>query len=104
MNRVALLIGGAALAMGLTALWHGPLGAGAQFAARAEAAARAQLDRDEMGQVQARLQSDPLTRRIILTGPADAFQRRELARRMTYLPGVDDATWASVPLPAEPRR
>ena len=57
-----------------------------------------------MTQVTARLQRDPLTRRLILSGPADDFQRGELVRRMEALPGIGEATWAPSSVSSEARR
>lgn len=104
MNRLGVFASGVGTTLALTALWHGPLGGADRLTARVEASARAQLDRDEMSQVRARLQRDPLTRRIILSGPADPFQREEIARRMTTLPGVGEAIWDAGSLPVEARR
>ena len=93
MNRTSILALGIAAVIGFTWLWHGPLGAGERFAAEVEAAARAQLDHDEMVRVQAHLERDPLSRRLLLSGPADDFQRREIKRRMKLIPGVGEARW-----------
>ena len=104
MNRATIFVGGVAAVLAVTALFHGPIGGGDRFAASVEAAARAQLDQDEMTQVQAHLERGPLTRRLILTGPADNFQRGEIARRMALLPGVGEARWDAGSLPAKARR
>lgn len=101
MNRTSILALGIAAVIGVTWLWHGPLGAGDRLAARIEAAARAQLDHDEMILVQARLERGPLARRLILSGPADDFQRREIKRRMERLRGVAEARWNPSSLAAE---
>lgn len=102
-RRRAVAIGcGAALASAL--LWHGPLGAGERFSRTVEHEARFVLDDWEMPQVSARLQRGPLTRRLDLAGPADAFQRGELVRLMDLVPGVRGATWSksrAVPLVVE---
>ena len=98
--RLIILLGLAAVA-GFSALWHGPLGAGDRLAGKAEAAARAQLDRDEMFQVQARLERQPLSRRLIVSGPADDFQRSEIIRRLDNVPGVLDVRWDPGSLPQE---
>ena len=103
MNRSLILGLGIAATLAIPALWHGPLGAGDRFATSIEANARAQLDDDEMTQVQAHFQRGPLTRRLILSGPADNFQRGEIIRRMEALPGVGDAVWEQSSLPAETR-
>jgi hypothetical protein len=90
--------------IGATWLWHAPLGAGDRLTQRIEAGARAQLDRDEMTQVRARVERGPLSRRLILSGPADDFQRREIKRRMEALPGVGEAVWSASSLESEPAR
>ena len=104
MNRLGVFASGVGATLALTALWHGPLGAADRLTARIEADARAQLDRDEMTQVHARLQRDPLTRRVILSGAADQFQRAEIARRILAIPGVGDTLWDARSLPVEARR
>ena len=104
MNRGLILALGIAATLATVALWHGPLGAGDRFAAMVEANARAQLDRDEMSQVQVHIERGPLTRRLLLSGPADEFQRAEIVRRMELLPGVGEAAWEPSSLPAEQRR
>ena len=99
-GRMIILIGVVAVT-GFTALWHGPLGAGERLVQRVESQARRQLDRDEMFQVQAHLQRSPLSRRLILSGPADDFQRQELVRRLDETPGVLDVRWDPASLPQE---
>jgi hypothetical protein len=92
---------GATLAFG--ALWHGPLGAGDRLATRAEKIARATLEYYEMPLVVAKLERHPLKRRIILSGPADPFQRSELERIMGQVPGVNAVRWDPASLPQEAR-
>jgi hypothetical protein len=92
-RRWALGVGVAA-ALGGAALWHWPLGAADRFVAAIEPAARAVLVDWEMGHIEGHLARDPLTRRLILSGPADRFQRLQLVRIMSTLPGVSGATWA----------
>lgn len=94
---------GLAASIGFTALWHGPLGAGERFAQQVEQEARIRLDRDEMVQVQARVQRGPLSRRLVLSGPADEFQRSELVRRLDEIPGVLEVRWDPASLPQERR-
>lgn len=101
MNRGAVVLVGIAATVGFTALWHGPLGAGQKLVNQVERDARRQLDHDEMFQVQARLQRNPLSRRLILSGPADDFQRSELVRRLDEVPGVLDVRWDATSLPQE---
>ena len=95
---------GLAVALALTAVWHGPLGAADRFTASVEYNARAVLDHYEMTQVAAHLHRGPLSRRLVLAGPADDFQTTELVRLMSELPGVSSAQWnneTGVPLLAE---
>jgi len=103
-RTIALAIGAAA-AMALAMLWHGPLGAGDRLASRADTAARQALDHYELPQITAHLHRGPLTRRLILSGPADDFQVQELQRVMSQVPAVSRASWsrtdAGVPLIAE---
>jgi hypothetical protein len=92
---------GIAGALAAAMLWHWPLGAGGRFAAAVERESRGVLVDWEMPAVTARLQRDPLTRRLELSGPADRFQSGELVRLMDLVPGVAGATWTkarAVPL------
>jgi len=86
-------------------LWHGPLGAADRFTGQVEHQARFVLDHYEMTQIAAHLHHGPLSRRLIMAGPADDFQTTELVRLMSELPGVSVAQWtkepAGVPLLAE---
>lgn len=91
-NR-AMLIAGIAAAVAVAVAWHGPAGAGDRFASRVEQAARAELDRLELPFIAGRLRRDPLERTLVLAGPADDFQRRELPAYMVEVPGVEDARW-----------
>ena len=104
-RRNRLLIAGALAPLIMAALWHGPLGAADRFVTQVERNAEATLRDWEMGQVHGQFQRDPLTRRLILSGPADDFQRGELVRIMSELPGVGDAQWSNesrgIPLIAE---
>ena len=104
MNRLLILGLGIAAVTGATWLWHGPMGTADRLTARIEGLARAQLDRDEMTRVEARVVRNPTTRRLVLSGPADDFQRREIERRMEALPGVGDAAWDPNSLQSEPAR
>lgn len=95
-----MLIGIAAV-LGFGALWHGPLGAGERLARQAEASARRTLDGYELPMIQARMQRGPLSRRLILSGPADDFQRTELVRILDETPGVLEVRWDPASLPQE---
>lgn len=103
-QRLAWLATGIALAIAGSLLWSGPLGAAQRFIGRIESDARLTLNNYEMTQVQAHLARSPLTRQLLLTGPADDFQTSELVRIMSNLPGVSKVRWAresSLPLAAE---
>ena len=104
MNRPTILALAILAVIGVTWLWHGPMGAGDRLVRQIERDARAQLDRDEMTQVQARVERRPLTRRLVLTGPADDLQRREIKRRMEALPSVGEAVWNPSSLDLESSR
>src|SRR5689334_1513670 len=97
----------AVLALGWAELWHGPLGAAGRFTQVIERQSRESLIYYEVPQVSARLHQAPLTRRLVLSGGKDLndWQRGELARLFSQLPGVSGATWsesdAGLPLIAE---
>ena len=93
MNRTAALAMGIAATLAATALWHGPGGAGDQLKVRLEQEVRTMLDHYEMQAVTEHLERQPLTRRVLLGGPADDFQRSEIKRMSEALPGVGEANW-----------
>ena len=101
MTRQSIFLIGIASTMVLTALWHGPLGASERVAARAEVIARRTLDYYELPMIQAKLARAPLARTIILSGPADDFQRRELVRVLNEIPGILAVRWDPGSLPQE---
>ena len=104
-RRNVVLAAGALASLALAACWHGPFGAAESFATQVERNARATLAYYEMSQVQAHLRRAPLTRQLALSGNADDFQRSELVRIMSELPGVSRAIWSNgsrgMPLLAE---
>jgi phosphoribosylamine--glycine ligase len=51
----------------------------------------------EMPSVRAVVARDPVKRTLILSGPADDFQRAELVRILNYVPGVGNVRWANSP-------
>ena len=99
------LIIAALVALAAAAAWHGPLGAADRFTTKIERQARQALDYYEMTKVTAHLHRGPLSRRLILSGPADDFQTSELARLLGQLPGVSSVSWSNrtggIPLIAE---
>ena len=101
MNRALIFTAGVAATLGFAALWHGPLGAGDRLAARAEKVARDTFVKYERPMNMARLERGPLARRMILSGPADDFQRSEMARIMRQVPGVNEVRWDPASLPQE---
>ena len=78
-------------------LWAGPLGAGDRMAGKIERTAKMTLEHFEMPLVTAKLERSPLRRRLLLSGPADDFQQKELVRMMDEIPGVSDVRWTNPP-------
>ena len=103
-GRPAIFALGVAATLAVTALYHGPMGTADAFAGAIEKAARAELDRQEMFQIDGRLERGPLRRTLLLSGPADDFQREELPKIMIRVPGVDAIRWDPASLPVEPAR
>jgi len=102
-RNLALALGGLA-SLALAALWHGPFGAADEFSATVERSIRAALVYNEIPEVSGHLHRAPLTRQVLLSGPADDFQRSELVRIIGDLPGVESVSWApetGVPLIVE---
>jgi hypothetical protein len=92
-GRVALAAGLAAV-VALAWIWHGPMGAGARFAAAAEQQTRQVLVDFEMAPVRAVVERSPLSRTLVLNGPADDFQRAELVRILNDVRGIGSVHWA----------
>ncbi len=103
MNRGLIFFGGVATTLAFAGLWHGPLGAGDRLATRAEKIARATLVYYELPVVSARVARHPLSRTMMLSGPADRFQRSELVRIMGQVPGINAVAWDPASLPLEAR-
>ncbi len=93
MNRTVVFLSGLVATLAIAELWHGPLGAADELETRVETRIRAYLDRSELPMIRAELAEKPLTRTIILSGPADAFQREELVRIISGVPGVASVEW-----------
>ncbi|MCM8557835.1 hypothetical protein [Sphingomicrobium sediminis] len=91
--RIALLLG-ILLTITTAALWHGPVGnAGARIVSETETVARINLEYFEMEEITPFMERDPLVRRLWLTGEADDFQRRELARILKGIETIEDVQW-----------
>ena len=52
-----------------------------------------------MTQVQGQIERGPIKRTLVLSGPADDFQRGELIRIMDDVPGVANVRWANMQQP-----
>src|SRR4030095_3480913 len=97
--------GRAALAAGLASViaiawvWHGPAGAGGRFAAAAEWQTRQVLVDLEIAPVRATVERSPLSRTLVLNGPADDFQRSELVRVLNDVRGIGAVHWVNEPAP-----
>ena len=93
-RNLALALGTVS-SIALAALWHGPMGAADRFSAAVEREAQNALVYYEITEVKAHLHHGPLTRQVMLSGPADDFQRQELARHMGEVPGIASASWSN---------
>lgn len=93
--------GGAVAAIAAAVLWSGPLGGADRLTSRIETPARATLDHLEMTRVNARLERQPLRRRLVLSGPADEFQRSQLVQILDDISGVAGVRWATPPRPSD---
>jgi hypothetical protein len=91
-ERRAPLAAGALSAVLVATAWH-LLSAGDRLGRSVEQSVRTTLANYEMDQVTAQLERGPLSRTIILSGPADDFQRRELIRILDEVPGVSSVRW-----------
>jgi len=94
-RRVPLIIA-ALVSIAAAMVWHGPLGGAQRFAATVERETREALNYYELPTVTARLHRAPLTRRLVLAGGQrlDDWQRGELVRLFSQVPGVSRATWS----------
>lgn len=96
-RNVALALAAAA-AVAMVLVWHGPLGAADRFAREVDRNARTGLQYYETPFIKGALHRAPLSRRLVLTGtPATDFQRSELVRLFSQLPGVSKAQWGNSP-------
>lgn len=99
-HRNRMFATGAAATLALAAAVHGPIGQGDRFAGVVEKDARRVLTHYEMGAVDARLARPPLRRELVMSGPADDFQRGELVRMFNHLPGIQNTVWVSRAAPS----
>lgn len=88
----ALWLGLAALLAGV-ALWHGPLGGGERFARLVEGAVAEELEWLKVPGISGRLERSPLGRTLILSGPANDFQREGFVRALSPVKGIWRIRW-----------
>ena len=93
-KRKSLFLIAAVLTLAAVPLWHGPLGAADRFSTHVEADARDALKDLEMPQIATQLRYNPLARELVLAGPADDWQKGELARLLSQVPGVHSVSWS----------
>lgn len=103
MSRVQPLLLGAVATLAVAELFHGPLGASTRLKADIEGHAQRLLATNDMPQIRAHLAENPMSRTLVLSGPADDFQRGLLAQGMAALPGVARVEWDPASLPVEIR-
>lgn len=93
-RREVRMAAGLACALVLAAIWHGPLGGAERFRTKVDGDIHQMLVHYEMTQVTAHLHQHPLTRRVMLSGPADDFQHEALISYIDTIPGVASTTWS----------
>ena len=92
-KRLLTLLVAAAAILLIGWAWHGPIGTGKRFATTVERQTRQVLIDWEMAPVHAAVVRGPLKRSLVLSGPADDFQRSELVRILNGVPGVGEVHW-----------
>ena len=86
-------------------IYHGPLGQGEALIDRLEGQAKAAVAATEVPGVEVHMVRDPLTRRAVLSGPADQFQRegrgslKGIDDVVREIEGVSDLQWSNPPSP-----
>jgi len=104
MSRMSKFLIGLAAAIVVALVTYWPLGQGAAFADRLEAGARIMIARAEVPGVTVAMQREPLlTRKALLTGPANQFQREGMGSlpginaRVLAVPGMGSVEWTNPP-------
>jgi hypothetical protein len=92
-KRLVTLVSAGAAILVAALIWHGPVGTGDRFATTVERQTRRVLVDFEMEPVRAVVVRGPLKRSLVLSGPADDFQRSELVRILNDVPGVGEVHW-----------
>jgi hypothetical protein len=93
-KRMLALLTGAGAILLIAWIWHGPIGTGGRFVTSTEQFTRQVLVNWEMEPVRASVVRAPLKRSLVLSGPADGFQRSELVRILNDVPAVGEVHWA----------
>jgi hypothetical protein len=75
------------------ALWHGPLGGGERFARLVEGAVATELEWLEMPEISGKLDRSPLSRTLVLAGPANSFQQDGFIRALRPVRGLAGIRW-----------
>jgi hypothetical protein len=84
-------------------LSHGPLGNGEALVSALEARARAVVVASQVSGVDARMQRDPMSREVVLSGPANDYQREGMGQfpglndRIREIEGISSLRWANPP-------
>lgn len=92
-NRIFAIA--ALVSIALALIWHGPLGAANRFVNEVNRSIRAAVVYNYIPEVSGHVQRGPLTRHVLLSGPADDFQRGQLVEIISDLPGVESASWSA---------
>ena len=106
-RRILAFVAGAIAAIALTALWHGPVGAGDRLANSLQTNVRQLLVAFEVPQFQSQVERNPIRRTILLSGPADNFQRAAATPGVSLRMRTVSARWtgssggSSLPVLAE---
>ena len=103
MSRISKFLIGLAAALVVAVVAYWPVGMGAAFIDRLEAGANIMLARAEVPGVTVQMQRSPLTRKALLTGPANQFQREGMGslpginQRVLAVPGMSRVEWTNPP-------
>lgn len=104
MTKSGIILAGLAAALAVGAISHWPVGRGEAFIAVLDAHVQAVVSRAQVPGVTGEMARRPLSRRAILSGPADRFQREGqgsfpgLDDRVLAIPGIASIEWTN-PLP-----
>jgi len=103
MSRTAKILIGLLAVLLMGWIWHAPMGRGAAFVNALEAEAKDVVAYAELPNIGVRMARDPLSRKAVLSGPADDFQRHGmrdepgLVGRVALIDGMGNARWSDEP-------